>query len=85
MAVTLESTTRRYTGLSTDEKPVTTEDGKYVSAGSSFLELDTGRVFRADGGGQWFSYIPADEQAQLLSAILEQLTALREDLKLSLG
>ena len=49
MAVRLESTIKRYIGLSTDRKPYTfpLETGEEKPPeGSSFLEADTGDVFR---------------------------------------
>ncbi len=56
MAVTLEGSTRRFIGLSTDSKPVpgghfdnTTLTAGDITPGSSFLEADTGRIFRWDG------------------------------------
>ena len=49
MAVRLENTIRRYIGLSTDRKPYTfplASDEEKPPEGSSFLESDTGAVFR---------------------------------------
>lgn len=56
MAVKLEHSVRRYLGLSTDTKPTvgTYLDGveieaRHLSPGSSFLETDTGRIYRWNG------------------------------------
>lgn len=71
MAVRLEGTIKRYIGVSTDEKPM--ED---VPAGSSFLEEDTGLVWRFNGG--WRVPPPDERMADLLQAILAELVAIRE-------
>jgi len=44
MMVRLEGTIKRFIGSSTDEKP--TAD---IPSGSSFLEADTGNIWRYDG------------------------------------
>ena len=56
MAIKLEGTIRRFIGASTDAKPKPgsffdgrTLEAADVTAGSSFLETDTGRIYRWDG------------------------------------
>ncbi len=75
MAVKLESTTKRWLGESTDIKPgvVTTE---IIPPGSSFLETDTGRIYRWDGS-QWTVHIPEDEQLAVLEMMLVELVRAR--------
>lgn len=104
MTVRLEGTVRRYIGLSTDEKPVpgVQIDGTTIAetdfpAGSSFLESDTGSIYRWDAdprGGHWWLPEPgsataasADEQLYLLQAILREITQMREltELRLAVG
>lgn len=80
MAVYLETSTRRYIGASTDTKPVLLADpagDKAMPVGSSFLENDTGKIFRWDGV-EWKHYEAIDEQVQTLQLILAELTELRE-------
>lgn len=89
MAVRLEGTIRRYIGLSTDTKPfigqpMTRDDGtsftlasQDLPAGSSFLETDTGRIYRFDGSTNWTYHVPTDDQLQVLQAILFQVTELK--------
>ena len=75
MAVKLEQLTRRYIGLSTDLKPARAPEDT-VPAGSSFLEADTGRIYRWTGA-EWL-YTPHDDDATaILQAILIELTRLR--------
>ena len=81
MAVYLETSTRRYIGASLDTKPVVLADpalgDKPMPMGSSFLENDTGKIFRWDGFS-WKHYEAIDEQLQMLQLILAELTELRE-------
>ena len=56
----LEGTINRYIGTSKEPKPRpgmiidgATVQAKDLPAGSSFMEEDTGRVFRYDGIGSW--------------------------------
>lgn len=35
-------------GLSTDEKPTATTDGSPIENGSTFIEIDTGKIFMYD-------------------------------------
>ena len=77
MAVYLERSTPRYIGSSSDTKPVTLEGDKAMPPGSSFLENDTGKIFRWDGFS-WKHYEAVDEHLQALQLILIELTQLRE-------
>lgn len=84
MAVRLETTIKRYIGHSGDLKPrpgVVLDDGSTISdlpAGSSFLEEDTGRVYRWTGA-IWSAAEGSDEQTLLLAEILAEVRALREE------
>ena len=86
MAVRLEGSVHRWIGLSTDEKPNlgmqvdgSTITGADLPAGSSFLETDTGRIYRWDGAFSWQLALPApDEQLYVLEAILLELSQLRQ-------
>ena len=86
MAVRLEGTIRRYIGLASDLKPTPYGDmlpeGDTLPAGSSFLESDTGRIFRWDGA-VWAAAPAADDTAAYLAAILMELRQLREALTLA--
>lgn len=78
--VKLESVTRRYIGLSTDTKPVSPSDE--VTPGSSFLESDTGKIYRWNGQ-EWLCP-PADTEALEISrAMLLELGQIRELLQLT--
>lgn len=76
MAV-LESATKRYIGLSTDEKPPVAsfdEYGAYVETqavppGSSFLETDTWRIARYDGERWQYDAVDSDVTERLDSVI----------------
>ena len=74
MAVRLEGTIQRWAGLSTDAKP----DHQVITvpAGSSFLELDTGRIYRSSGFA-WVLYEPVDEHEIVLNALLREITQMR--------
>lgn len=72
MAVKLEGSIKRFIGTSRDDKSI--DD---VPEGSSFLETDTGEIYRFRQGRWWLAET-SDEQVQLLAAILGELTALRE-------
>ena len=85
MAVKLETSIRRYIGLSTDEKPVIgyQVDGSTLAAvdlpaGSSFLESDTGLIYRWDGRAWAIPAIAGDEATRLLSLIAADLRRLVE-------
>ncbi len=82
MTVRLETTIRRYIGLSTDVKPDGVDAGgisrvNLLPAGSSFLETDTARIYRWDGQ-HWTYAIDGDESASLLAEILAALVHLCE-------
>ena len=93
MAVTLESTTRRYIGQSSDQRPgersfdvgsgVVSED--VIPAGSSFLESDTGRIYRWSGTSWDVQSAAADDSATYLSAIVALLTQIDTRIALALG
>ena len=77
----LEGHIKRFVGLSTDQKPSvgTQSDGATLTTadlppGSSFLETDTGRIYRFSGV-DWSHYEPLDEQTATLDAILRQSVA----------
>ena len=74
MAVRLESTIKRYIGLSTDIKPAHQTDT--IPPGSSFLEEDTGLVYRSTGTA-WAMHDPGDEQMLVLREILRELVNVR--------
>jgi len=71
MAVQLESTIKRYIGLSSDDKPALD-----IPAGSSFMESDTGKIYRFTGES-WRFAEPTDETAQLLTVIYLELQEIR--------
>lgn len=73
----LEHSTLRYIGSSTDTKPTVLADNKALPPGSSFLENDTGHIFRWDGF-EWKHTEVSDEAVPLLQLILLELTQLRE-------
>ena len=88
MAPKLEGSIHRYIGLSTDAKPVVgqTIEGNDVTsqdipAGSSFMETDTGRIFRYDGA-DWQVFIAEDAQQQVLEMIYAELVTIRETIQL---
>lgn len=95
MAVKLESTIKRYIGLSTDTKPRVgvAFDGYVVlandlPAGSSFLESDTGRIYRWDGSDWAYASADGSEEARheemisMMSAVCLELRLLRERVEL---
>ena len=90
MAVRLEGSIKRFIGLSTDEKPnlgYQWEDGSTIvsadlPAGSSFMESDTGDIYRWTGSEWAVPDDPEDRQLLALQAMLFQLTALRESFEL---
>ena len=83
--VKLESTIKRYLGLSTDDKPIYEDAQKErrIPAGSSFLETDTGRIYRFDGS-EW-KYAVEKGTEELLSAILFEIRSLRERVEFVTG
>ena len=86
MAVRLEGSIKRYIGLSSDTKPVlgwqpdgSTLTGADLPAGSSFLETDTGRIYRWDGASAWtLPILGPDDQLYVLQALLSEVTQLRQ-------
>ena len=79
MAVKLESSIKRFIGLSTDDKPRpgVMVDGVIMDAmpaGSSFLESDTGRIYRWDGAS-WTH--PLNEGDDVFVEILNELRMIR--------
>jgi hypothetical protein len=85
MAVRLESSIRRWIGLSTDEKPSlglnadgTTVTAQDLTPGSSFLETDTGRIYRWDGVASWRVPIPDDDAAVRHQELMLILGSIRE-------
>jgi hypothetical protein len=63
----LESSIKRFIGLSSDAKPT-----EGVPAGSSFLETDTGHIARFDGDGWREAVDPAHDANQLLAELLAE-------------
>ena len=88
--VRLEGTIKRYIGVSTDTKPrpgIQDGDGNLlttvdVPAGSSFMESNTGRIYRWSGS-EWTYSAGVDGQAMVLEAILVELTQIRQRLFLA--
>src|SRR3990167_4570310 len=99
MAVRLEGSIHRYVGLSTDAKPRPFAggdansaplagdmgEGQTLPAGSSFLETDTGLIYRWDGVSEWTAVTPVDATGPMLAAILAELTAIREMVELAVN
>mgnify|MGYP001578129600 CR=1 FL=1 len=93
MTVKLEGTIRRYIGLSTDAKPVLgyQSDGSTITAldmpaGSSFLETDTGRIYRWDGSSAWtLPVVSGSDELYVLQALLIEVTQLRQVVELTIG
>ena len=83
MTVKLEGSISRYIGLSTDTKPVGDfANGEIVPVGSSFLETDTGRIYRWNGA-HWNFAEPTDETTALLTVIYLELRAVRATIELA--
>lgn len=79
MAVRLEGTIQRFIGTSQDNKPgVPADRTMTISAGSSFLEVDTGKIYRWDGF-HWNAFVPLEEQTELLALIAQQLAVLQRE------
>ena len=81
--VRLEGTIQRFIGTSDDTKPGVPADRTVsVPAGSSFLEVDTGRIYRWDGLG-WVHGGFQDEQSEWLSLIAQQLAVIQRQLAMA--
>lgn len=90
MTVRLESTIKRFTGLSTDKRPEPRtlggrmNEGEPLPPGSVFYELDTGKEYRWDGG-LWFPMPDVAnlllDQRPLLEDIVNVLKEVRDLLK----
>ena len=100
MTVLLEGSIKRWIGLSTDTKPApgqTQFDPRLntsnvlvaadIPVGSSFLEQDTGLIYRWNGLDAWARSSPAEpsEQLYVLEALLVELTQLRQLVTLAIG
>lgn len=72
--VLLHGGIKRFTGTSQDTKP------QDIPAGSSFLETDTGRIYRFNG--DMWTYAAEDTTNELLSLILFELQMIRETVAL---
>ena len=81
MAFRLEGSINRYIGSSTDVKPQSGLN-ETIPVGSSFMEDDTGRIYRFNGDG-WKFAEPADETAMLLTVIYLELQAIRAAVELT--
>ena len=90
MAVRLETTIKRWIGTASDSKPtpggtlfdpITNTSTPVLAAdvppGSSFLETDTGRIYRWTGS-DWTVFVPEEEQSEYLQAILFELASIKE-------
>lgn len=81
-----ETTVKRFIGTSTDAKPALglQGDGSTIAAtdlpaGSSFLESDTGRIYRWNGADAWtLPELEEDPQLGVLRALQLEMTQLRE-------
>jgi hypothetical protein len=93
MAVTLETTTRRYICQSSDPKPGERSFDPLLSEvfedvippGSSILESDTGRIYRWSGTDWELQPAAADDSALYLQAILALLTQIDTRIALAIG
>ena len=83
--IILESTIKRYVGLSTDTKPTGDfANGETLPPGSSFLETDTGVIYRWSGE-HWRAARVSDETEELLTAIYLRLDRLATAVELQLA
>lgn len=86
MAVKLESTVKRYIGLSTDAKPYPSATDT-IPAGSSFFETDTWKIARFDGA-DWRHESQESEIVDKLDELLQELREIKElqaELQLSMS
>ena len=87
MTIKLEGTIKRYVGNAYDVKPspgvhpYATMTANELPPGSSFLEEDTGRIYRWNGA-EWTCGTLGDVHAGLLEQIILELRALRERIEL---
>lgn len=86
MAIRLETSIRRFIGLSADEKPVPggrrlEDDHLYtaadIPAGSTLLETDRGWLWHFNGEA-WVRAVPDTSLEAWASAILAELASIRE-------
>ena len=82
MTVRLEGSIKRWIGNSSDTKPAldvnsTEPAAAQIQAGSSFLEVDTGRIYRWDGAA-WAVHVPAADTGLALELISQQLVRVQE-------
>lgn len=90
--VRLEGSIRRWVGLSTDEKPyvglqidgVTITTATDIPPGSSFLESDTGRIYRWSGNEWRLPQAATDDHLLVLQALLSEIRELRLAVELAL-
>ena len=99
MAVRLEGAIKRWLGESTDVKPAPGQTqfdpalNTYtplvaldIPAGSSFLETDTGHIYRWNGIDAWTRQPDEDNLLlPVLEAMLIELTQLRQMVELAIG
>ena len=74
MAVTLETTIKRFRGLSTDTKPTRLDEDKTpLPVGSVFTEEDTGHRYKWDGSWPWV------RQEQTIETMFSELVDLHRE------
>jgi hypothetical protein len=89
--VRLESTIKRFVGRSSDDKPRPGQEGADgitpavadVPPGSTFLDLDTGGLYRWDGT-DWILPSVEDATVALLGELLQEMRAVRVGIELQL-
>ena len=92
MAIRLEGSIRRWVGLSTDPKPYvglqidgsTITTAHDIPSGSSFLESDTGRIWRWSGTEWTLPQAAADEHLLVLQGILVEIRELRQVVEIAI-
>lgn len=86
MTVKQETNMKRYVGLSSDGKPLPGAAEAGPVAGSTFLESDTGKLWRFDGTAWFHADIDGGvATVELLNAIYLELRRLRVVTELSTG